>query len=179
MILRGQVLWDTLDTLNSSCSGPSFIYTRICSHPPTRSCLSMTVFSGEGVCPNNFHVCFTERISQCTIQDHLLLHIRIKIVSAISCHAALLVQYSGPYTQAELNIRRNSSKGNVKISQGFFLARSPKPAATCTLIIIIIIIIANNYQIKLHAEELLQLITARNSNDKRIARPRSNSSMTL
>lgn len=67
MILGGQVLWDTLDTLNSSCSGPSFIYTRIFSHPPTRSCLSITIFSGEGVCPNDFHVCFTERIRQCTI----------------------------------------------------------------------------------------------------------------
>jgi len=59
-----------------------------------------------------------------------------------------------------------------------FLVRSPEPAATSTLSTIIIIIV-NNYQIKVQAEELLQLITARNSNNKSIARPRSNTSMTL
>lgn len=58
---------------------------------------------------------------------------------------------------------------------GGFLARSLKTAATCTLSVIIF----NNYQIKLHEEKLLQLITARNSNDKIIARPRAGSSMIL
>lgn len=58
---------------------------------------------------------------------------------------------------------------------GVFSARSLKPAATCTLSIITF----NNYQIKLHEEKLLQLITARNSNDKIIAKPRAGSSMIL
>lgn len=90
----------------------------------------------------------------------------------------LLILDSSPYTHAELSVRGNGSKENAELFQGF-LCRSPKPAATSTLSTIIIIIIANNYQIKLHAEELLKLITARNSKNKSIARPRSNSSMTL
>lgn len=87
----------------------------------------------------------------------------------------LLIMHSCPYTHAELNIRRNSSKENVMPCQGF-LSGSPKSAATFALSTIII---ANNYQIKLHAEELLKLITGGNSNNKSIARPRSHSSMAL
>lgn len=97
-------------------------------------------------------------------------------LSATSCYAVLLILDSSPYTNAELSVRGNSSKENATLYQGF-LCRSPKPAATSTLSTIIIII-ANNYQIKLHAEKLLKLITDRNSNNKSIARPRSNSLMT-
>lgn len=131
-------------------------------------------FRGGGL-SKQFPFCRKERIRHCTLWGHLLLHRRRNTLSAMRCHGVLLIMHSWPYTHAELNIRRNSSKENVTPCQGFS-SGSPKPAATFTLSTIII---ANNYQIKLHAEELLKLITAGNSNNKSIARPRSHSSMAL